>query len=156
MDHRPYEFTVLIRPRGKESIKITFYSANQWPKAGGRDGLWRLKIGHPKKNKPGEFSERWWPGPREYRFLTDSKAWSLVAEMTNKGDIVPGPLPNIPVATPIRVPNGNVIGGELQTDVTRTATKPVRLDDGRAYVVVHMFGKGAVHVPVDEITVLRR
>lgn len=156
MESRPYEFSIIFRCREKGSLKVTFYSAKQWPEHGGRDGAWRLKVGRPKKDKPGEFSECWWPRPREYKFLTSSRAWELVAELTLQDKPVPAPITEIPRDTLVRVPNGNILAGEVQYDLTRTATEPVRLDDGRDYVVVLMVGQGLIHVPVDNVIVLRR
>lgn len=154
-DKRPFEFSVLLRFPGKESVKIMFFSAALWPDKGGRDGLYRLKIGTPVEGKA-EFSEAWHPGPRKYEFLTPMAAWKLVAAMGGQEVCEPGELPEIPVGTPVRVPNGNVLAGEVQYDITRTATAPVRLIDGRGYLVVGLIGRGAVHVPLDAIEIMRR
>ena len=156
MDPRPHEFTTLLKRQGADTIKITFYSAKHWPDQGGKEGLWRLKVGRPKKEKPGEFSERWWPAPRDYQFLTKARAWELVAEMASFGDITPAPRPDIPKATPVRVPNGKIVAGDMQYDATRTSCTPIRLEDGRDYVQVLLYGQGTIFVPVDEITIMRR
>lgn len=152
-DKRTHDFSVLLRFPGKASVKILFYSASLWPDQGGRDGLYRLKIG---KSSGKDFSEAWHPGPRKYEFMTPAAAWKLVASLGGQDVSEPDELPEIPVGTPVRVPNGNVLAGEIQYDITRTATAPVRLSDGRGYVVVGLIGRGAVHVPLDAIDIMRR
>jgi hypothetical protein len=155
-EKRNPEFSILLRFRGKAGAKIEFFCAGLWPKQGGKPGLYRLKIGTPLEGRPGAFSETWHPGPRKYVFMTEAEAWGLVASQAGH-DADEGPAtPTVPVGTPVRVPNGNFLDGQAMFDVTRTATVPVRLSDGRDYVVVNMIGRGAIHVPVDDIEIYRR
>jgi hypothetical protein len=153
-DKRLHDFSVLLRFPGKESLKIMFYSAALWPGQGGREGLWRLKLATPVDTSTGTFSEGWYPAPHQYEFLTPAKAWELVRKWSGQNLAGPKRLPDIPPKTKVRVFNGNRIAGEKQYDLTWTTTEPVRLSDGRGYVVVMMPGKGNVHVPLDDIELI--
>ncbi|WP_319543177.1 hypothetical protein [uncultured Pseudodesulfovibrio sp.] len=155
-DKRTYDFAVLLRFTGKKTVKILFYCASKWADKGGKAGLWRLKIATPRKGKPGEFSEVWHPAPRKYEFLTNAQAWKVVTGLTGKCPVTSGPVPDIPVGTVVRVPNGRELAGETQYDLSRTATRPVRLQDGRDHVVVSLLGRGMIHVPVDDIEIIGR
>ena len=155
-EKRASEFSVLLRFPGKDSIKIQFYSASLWPGKGGTEGHYRLKVGHALPDTPGQFSEAWYPAAHRYEFLTPSQAWEIVGGLSGGSPVAEEPLPDLPPASPVRVPNGNVLDGQTQYDITRTATRPVRLSDGRAYVVVNMIGRGAVHVPLDTIDIIKK
>lgn len=152
-EQRSSEFSVLLRFPGKPNVKITFFCAALWPKQGGKSGLYRLKIGRQTDAGAGQFSETWHPAPHRYEFLTPSAAWDMVARLTDVDPSEP-PLPDIGRGTPVRVPNGNVLAGHPQYDITRTVTSPVRLSDGRVHVAVLLMGRGMVHVPLDEIQII--
>lgn len=60
--------------------------------------------------------------------------------------------PNIPLHTYVSVP---IPGKEWSRCITRTATPaPVRLYDGRFYVLVHIVGHGNQFVPCTEVKIL--
>jgi len=155
-EKRASEFSVLLRFPGKASIKIQFYSAALWSDKGGTEGHYRLKVGHALPETAGQFSEAWHPAAHQYEFLTPTQAWELVGKLGEGDSIEEAPVPDIPLGTPVRVPNGNILGGQIQYDITRTTTQPVRLNDGRIYVVVTMIGRGAVHVPLDTIGFIQK
>ncbi len=152
-EKRPHDFEFLLRFQGKKKVKIHFYSAAHWPNKGGKKGLFRLKVS-TYLDKTGTYSERWYPAPHQYDFLTQAKAWELVKTWSSQPVTRPEPIPNIPPKTRVRVFNGNIFEGEKQYDLTWTLTKPVRLSDGRVYVVVLLPGKGHEHVPLSDISTM--
>lgn len=158
-DPRKPVFSILIRPtkEGAPSRKVSFYPAELWPNQDGRKGTFRLKVGVQHPDRPGDFSESWHPGPRVYEFMTPVAALGLVMEMCLGKPVKRRSPRRIPVGTPVRIRNtrADVRKGAPEYDLSRTATRPVRLADGRDYVVVLLVGRGMVHVPLDDVEVIQ-
>lgn len=149
MEKRKKTMSILLKNESKTATKIELFPAEQWagePNAAPRD-LFRLRIDGCWYNQ----------GDAKYTFLSligVAKALErlLGDNLGVKTYSVP-PRVEIPYGTPVRVPNGNTLGGKPMYDLTRTATEPILGFDGRWHVGVILIGQGAVMMPVDEMEV---
>lgn len=131
--------SVLLKNQGKTSRKIEVFDASEWGKSG-----YRLRL------------DGCWQDDRKVHcadagVLTQALSTEL-ARLLGQDVPEPTPKPKIPQGTVVSVPCGHrcPVLGELR-DVTRTATDPIRGDDGVWYVAVTIAGQGRKFVPVGEL-----
>jgi hypothetical protein len=141
-ERRNKALSILLNKRGKTAVKIELYPAEQWPEQGGTEGHYRLRVGGR------------WHGGKKFTFYSLA---GLLARLDKDLRQALGlgrkrqPCPDLPRGTAVRVPNGNQVGDQPLYDVTRTATLPFQGVDGQWYVVVALWGKGHIHVPVAQV-----
>lgn len=143
-DPRKATRTIVLKDERRQTVKIEMFCATMWPDApGARPGLVRLRV-----------DGKWfYDGVRRYTFFNVQGVTTLVgAILAGKGMELSQPSrPELPRGSTVSVPNGKVLAGQLLYDRTRTASEPIIGIDGRWYVAVTMYGRGTIHVPVDEL-----
>lgn len=137
----------LLRVVGRKTqAKIRVYAAQEFP--GHPDavaGRYRLKLGRAWVRQPGKYTF----------FGLDGLGRALV-DLLGFGSVkAPGPRPHISARTRVRVPNGAVLAGAALTEPTWTLAPPHLGYDGRWYVWCHLFDRGHVEIPAEDVEVLR-
>lgn len=149
MEKRKKNMSILLKNESKTAMKIELFPAEQWAgeSSGASRGLFRLRIDGCWYNQ----------GDSKYTFLSLIGVAKTLERLLGdnlgiKTNLIP-PRVEITYGTPVRIPNGNTLGGKPMYDLTRTATEPILGFDGRWHVGVILIGKGAVMMPVDEMEV---
>lgn len=139
-EQRKKTASVLLSVDGNPPVSLECFPAEQWPAAGGVPGLFRVRQGG-----------KWLRGHggEKYHFMTPEALGGHMAQLLCGHE--PAPAPDLPVGTPVRVPNGNTFAGLPLYDATRTATPPFQAADGRWHVHVLLYGRGLVAVPCDTL-----
>ena len=141
-EKRKFDFSICVKIDAKTAFKVELFDAAQWQKA--EQGRYRCRV-----------SGRWHDLPDgKPAYLDMRQALELVEALTRGGDLRLDPEPDIPIATAVSVPNGEVIGGVVMRDITRVTTPPVRGYDGRWYVGVLLYGRGTVIFPTTDLIIL--
>lgn len=131
-EHRKHKHAICLKTEAKTEVKFELFPAEQWED--GVAGLFRIRR-----------NDRWIDGPDGSRlFFTLEAAGRLTA--TALGGETKAP------AAPL-MPGDWV---RLDGCQTRVKTKPLRALDGRDYVVVSLFGQGAVWVPTEDLQLVER
>ena len=149
-EKRKKTHAILLRAGGKVVASLSLYPAEQWVEGAEQSGLFRVRIERPVSSAGPR--EEWHSPYGPYSFLSFAAAFELGATLLGETTpAAPELLPEIPVGTPVSVPNGRVVGGEAMRDVTRTATPPIREHTGRVMVGCYLYNRGMVFVPVDDL-----
>lgn len=139
-EHRRPLASVAFKHDGVTSRKVEIFDAAQF----GGEG-YRLRVdGRWLSQEPTHCAD--------YQALLARIGDGLAEALGQEVSALSEDAPELPRGTLVRVPNGNhcPIRGELH-DITRTRTEPIRGYDGRWYVSVYFYGRGAMFVPVAAI-----
>lgn len=141
--------SLCLKADGKTSVKIELFPSDQWPDVeGSAPGLYRIRT-----------NDAWYcPDDQKYTFLTLDAVTKIFSEEVSKdlgGDCSQNAEEcTIKSGAPVRMFTGEMIGDKKIYTLSRVATDPpIKGYDGRWYVGVILFGKGARLVPVDTLEV---
>lgn len=146
-EKRTFSSSVCVKSGAKTMFKIEFFPAEQWQEstqAGGElAGRYRLRI-----------NRRWHDLPEGGpAFLDVVQIAVLMASLATGTDPALPAAPDLPRTSVVSVPNGRILAGQTQREVTRTITDPFRAYDGRWHVAVTLYGKGGVIMPVADVII---
>ncbi len=139
---RKFETVICVKNGAKTAFRIELFCAEQW--ANSAQGRYRCRV-----------NRRWRNGSDgKPAYLDLPQIGELVAELAG-GDAAPTlePPPDLPRGSRVSAPNGNVVNGQALYDLTQTVSDPIRAHDGRWYVLVLIWERGHVFVPVDTLQI---
>ena len=140
-EKRKFESVICVKIGAKTSFKIELFPAEQWVESA--QGRYRLRI-----------NRRWHDGADgKPAYLDMVQVAALVGSLAKGGDLELPQKPDLPAKTRVSAPNGNIIGGKMQYDGCWTSTEPILGYDGVWYVVVFLYGKGDVLMPVHDLII---
>lgn len=138
-EKRNFCSVICVKTSAKSTVKIELFPSEQWED--GETGRYRLRIDRKWHDHP--------DGGNAYLDLV--QIGTLAASLAVGMPQALAPEPDLPSGSSVSVPNGRILCGQVQRDVTRTTTPPILAYDGRWYAGVLMWRRGTVMKPVDEL-----